>query len=116
MFRQCPTSELTEAHIQQMRDILAQPPSMGPCCEPMQPGKGLFWIENHTGDTAFVDITPNFYEVPPKQGDVPGCLCLQLDPGHYTAIIHALSGAQAPFDIDIEAGKISHLPLSYVGY
>jgi tetratricopeptide (TPR) repeat protein len=77
-----------ESDIQQMQAILAQPPSGGPCCEPLQPGKGAIWFENHIGETVFADVGPNYYEIPGKQGDVAGCLCPQLDPGHYTLILH----------------------------
>jgi len=101
-----------EAHIQQMRDILASRP---PCCEPLQPGKGAIWFENHVGETVQVDVGPNFYEVPPKVGDTPGCLCPQLDPGTYPAILKTGS-AEGRWDIIIEAGKIWPQPLSYEGY
>jgi tetratricopeptide (TPR) repeat protein len=101
-----------EAHIQQMRDALVSQP---PCCEPLQPGKGLIWFENWIGETVQVDVGPNFYEVPPKVGDTPGCLCPQLDPGTYPAVLKTGS-AEGRWDIIIEAGKTWHQPLSYEGY
>jgi tetratricopeptide (TPR) repeat protein len=105
-----------ESDIQQMRDILAsQPPPGGPCCQPPQPGKGLIWFENWIGETVQVDVGPNFYEVPPKVGDVAGCLCPQLDPGTYPAILKTGS-AEGRWDIVIVAGQTWHQPLSIEGY
>jgi len=100
-----------ESHIQQMRDILAsQQPAMGPCCQPLQPGKGAIWFESHLGETVFADVGPNYYEIPPKQGDVAGCLCPQLDPGHYTVIVHTGWGDDRG-DIDVIAGQTLLLPI-----
>lgn len=105
-----------EGDIQQMRDILAsQQPSMGPCCQSPQPGKGLVWFENWIGETVQVDIGPNFYEVPPKVGDVPGCLCPQLDPGRYPAVLKT-GGAEGRWEIEVVAGQVWHQPLSVQGY
>ena len=104
-----------EALIQQMRDILAQPPVGGPCCQPLQPGKGAIWFENHIGEIVQVDVGPNFYEVPPKQGDTPGCLCPQLDPGRYPAVLKT-GGAEGRWEIEIVAGQTWHQPLSIEGY
>jgi len=101
-----------ESDIQLMRDILASRP---PCCEPLQPGKGAIWIENWIGETSYVDIGPNFYEVPPKVGDTPGCLCPQLDPGHYI-FIGKTGTHEGRFEIDIVAGQTLHFPISYAGY
>jgi tetratricopeptide (TPR) repeat protein len=102
-----------ENDIQQMRDILAsQAPVGGPCCQPLQPGKGAIWFENHVGETVQADVGPNFYEIPPKQGDVAGCLCPQLDPGHYTAVIRT-GTHEGRGDIDIVAGQILPWPLYY---
>jgi tetratricopeptide (TPR) repeat protein len=105
-----------ESDIQQMRDILASPPPVtAPCCQPLQAGKGAIWFENHVGESVQADVGPNFYEVPPKQGDVAGCLCPQMDPGHYTAVIRTGSH-EGRFEIDIVAGQTLHFPLSYEGY
>jgi tetratricopeptide (TPR) repeat protein len=101
-----------ESDIQQMRAILAQPPSTGPCCEPLQPGKGAIWFVNYIAETVRADIGPNFYEIPPKQGDVDGCLCPQLDPGHYMAIVQTDRG-ELRVEIDIVAGQTLSFPLRY---
>jgi tetratricopeptide (TPR) repeat protein len=99
-----------ESDIQQMRALLAQPPSTGPCCEPLQPGKGAVWFENHLGETVYTDIGPNYYEIPGKQGDVAGCACPQLDPGRHTIIVHTGWGDDR-VDIDIVAGQTLHVPI-----
>jgi tetratricopeptide (TPR) repeat protein len=104
-----------ESDIQQMRAILAQPPSTGPCCQPLQAGKGQIWFENHIGETVQVDVGPNFYEVPPKVGDTPGCLCPQLDPGRYPAVLKT-GGAEGRWDIEVVAGQTWTQPLSIAGY
>jgi hypothetical protein len=101
-----------ETDIQLMRDILAAQP---PCCEPLQPGKGRIWFENWIGEIVQVDVGPNFYEVPPKQGDVAGCLCPQLDPGVYPAVLKT-GGAEGRWDIEVVAGQTWHQPLSIEGY
>jgi tetratricopeptide (TPR) repeat protein len=101
-----------EAHIQQMRDILAFRP---PCCEPLQPGKGAIWFINYIGETVRVDMSPYYFEVPPKQGDVDGCLCPQLDPGHYITIV-ATGWGELRTEIDVVAGQTLQFPLSYEGY
>jgi hypothetical protein len=85
------------------------------CCQPLQPGKGAIWFENHVGEIVQVDVGPNFYEIPPKQGDAAGCLCPQLDPGHYTAVLRTATH-EGRFDIDIVAERILRFPISYAGY
>jgi tetratricopeptide (TPR) repeat protein len=104
-----------ESDIQQMQAMLAQPPAMGPCCEPLQPGKGAVWFINYVGEIVRADIGPNYYEVPAKQGDVDGCLCPQLDPGHYEAILKTNWG-ELRTEIDVVAGQTLQFPLSYEGY
>jgi hypothetical protein len=104
-----------ESDIQQMRAILAQPPSTGPCCQPLQAGKGQIWFINYVGEIVRADIGPNYYEIPPKQGDVDGCLCPQLDPGHYEAILKTGWG-ELRTEIDVVAGQTLQFPLSYEGY
>jgi tetratricopeptide (TPR) repeat protein len=101
-----------ETLIQQMQDILAQPPVGGPCCQPLQSGKGAIWFRNFIGETVRADVGPNFYEIPPKQGDVDGCLCPQLDPGHYMAIVQTDKG-ELRIEIDIVAGQTLQFPLRY---
>jgi len=101
-----------EADIQHMRDILAK----GPCCEPLQPGKGAIWFENWIGEIVLVDVGSNYYQVPPKQGDVPGCLCPQLDPGLYPAVLKTEWGVEGRWDIEVVAGQTWHQLLSIEGY
>ena len=101
-----------EAHIQQMRDIIGFRP---PCCEPLQPGKGAIWFINYVGETVRVDMSPYYFEVPPKQGDVDGCLCPQLDPGHYITIV-ATGWGELRTEVDVVAGQTLQFPLSYEGY
>ena len=100
-----------EADIQHMRDILAK----GPCCEPLQPGKGAIWFTNYIGEPLHVDMSPYVYEVPAKQGDVDGCLCPQLDPGHYTLVIQ-VGGGEGHWEVDIVAGQIWPFSLEYRDY
>jgi tetratricopeptide (TPR) repeat protein len=104
-----------ESDIQQMRAILDQPPATGPCCEPLQPGKGAIWFINYIGETVRMDMSPYYFEVPPKQGNVDGCLCPQLDPGHYVTIA-ATGRGELRTEIDIVAGQTLQFPLSYAGY
>jgi tetratricopeptide (TPR) repeat protein len=104
-----------ESDIQQMRAILDQPPATGPCCEPLQPGKGAIWFINYIGETVRVDMSPYYFEVPPKQGDVDGCLCPQLDPGHYLTVV-ATGWGELRTEIDVVAGQTLQFPLSYEGY
>jgi hypothetical protein len=104
-----------ESDIQQMRAILDQPPATGPCCEPLQPGKGAIWFINYIGETVRVDMSPYYFEVPPKQGDVDGCLCPQLDPGHYVTVV-ATGWGELRTEIDVVAGQTLQFPLSYEGY
>jgi hypothetical protein len=104
-----------ESDIQQMRAILAQPPSTGPCCQPLQAGKGQIWFINYIGETVRVDMSPYYFEIPPKQGDVDGCLCPQLDPGYYIAIA-ATGWGELRTEIDVVAGQTLQFPLSYEGY
>jgi hypothetical protein len=85
------------------------------CCQPLQPGKGAIWFENHVGEIIQVDVGPNFYEIPPKQGEVAGCLCPQLDQGHYTAVLRTATH-EGRFEFDIVAERILRFPISYAGY
>jgi tetratricopeptide (TPR) repeat protein len=86
------------------------------CCrQPPEPGKGQIWFENHTGDIVHVDISPYYFEIPPKQGDVAGCLCPQLDPGHYS-FVGKTGTHEARFEVDIVAGRTLHHPIFYPGY
>jgi tetratricopeptide (TPR) repeat protein len=105
-----------EADMQMMREALANPPLIGPCCPAAQPGKGLLWVENFVGEPIQTDIGTNmgttFYEIPAKQGDVSGCFCLEMDPGHYVLIVKTFTHS-GNFEFDIAEGQITHFPLSY---
>jgi len=105
-----------EADIQLMKEMMAQQPPLGPCCPAAQPGKGLLWVENFVGEPLQTDIGTNmgttFYEIPAKQGDVSGCLCLEMDPGHYVLIVKTFTHA-GNFEFDIAEGQITHFPLRY---
>jgi hypothetical protein len=87
------------------------------CCrQPPEPGRGQIWFENHIGEILQVDISPYYFEVPPKQGDVAGCLCPQLDPGHYTLVVRTMSSEHLPEEIDIAPEAMYHRLYHYVGY
>ena len=105
-----------EADIQMMREAMADQPLIGPCCPVAQPGKGLLWVENFVGEPLQTDIGTNmgttFYEIPAKQGDVSGCLCLEMDPGHYVLIVKTFTHS-GNFEFDIAEGQITHFPLRY---
>ena len=87
------------------------PPSVA-CCPPAQPGQGLLWFDNGVGEIVQADVGPNYHEIPAKQGDVAGCLCLPLDPGHYTVILKTPTH-KGGFEIDIVAGGILRFPVGY---
>jgi serine/threonine protein kinase len=97
--------------------------ALGPCCEPLQPGKGMIWVENFIGGGPLaLDVGLNYYEIPPPTWEdggpgPPGCLCLQLDPGRYMAQSHQPGGsgrARQSFEFDIVAGQIWHWPIVIV--
>jgi tetratricopeptide (TPR) repeat protein len=102
-----------EADISAMR---AQMASIGPCCPSAESGKGLLWIENFVGEPLQVDFGTNLgtqaYEVPAKQGDVSGCLCLSSDAGHYILVVKTMTH-QGRWELDIAPGQITHFPLRY---
>jgi hypothetical protein len=71
----------------------------------------MIWFENHSGRLALVDLGPNYYEISRKEGDVPTCLCPQLDPGHYMGILNVTNRGYLRLEIDIVAGQIWHWPI-----
>jgi hypothetical protein len=85
---------------------------VGVCCPPLTPGKGLFWFDNHVGQEIQLDFGTNLYKIAAKQNDVPGCLCLELDPGHHQFILSGFGIVTKHQDIDIVEGEILHWPLS----
>ena len=87
-------------------------PAVGVCCPPLKPGKGLFWFDNHVGEEIQLDFGTNLYKIAAKQNDVPGCLCLELDPGHHQFILSGFGIVTKHQDIDIVEGQILHWPLA----
>jgi hypothetical protein len=67
------------------------------------------------GEVVSADVGPNYHEIPAKQGDVAGCLCLPLDPGHYNVVLHT-GTHEGRFEVDIAAGRVLRFPVSYQGY
>ncbi len=89
-----------------------QKAEIGVCCPPLKSGKALFWFDNHIGAEIQLDFGPNLYKIAAKQNDVPGCLCLELDPGHHQFILRGPHIVPEHQDIDIEAGQIMRWPLT----
>jgi hypothetical protein len=89
-----------------------QQSEVGVCCPPLKPGKGLFWFDNHVGEEIQLDFGTSLYKIAAKQNDVPGCLCLELDPGHHQFILSGFGIVTKHQDIDIVAGEILHWPLA----
>lgn len=102
-----------ESDIKLMRDQMA---SVGPCCPTAGSGKGLLWIENFVGEPLLVDFGTNLgtqaYEVPAKQNDVSGCLCLSTDAGHYVLVVKTFTH-EGRWELDIVPGQVTHFPLRY---
>ncbi|MFZ2616312.1 MAG: hypothetical protein WA077_10000, partial [Anaerolineae bacterium] len=74
-----------------------QQPAVTPCPSYLhkpKPGMGLLLIENHLGEPLHIDQanTPNKWDLPAKQGDIPGRLLLDLSPGDYDFIDNTASG------------------------
>jgi hypothetical protein len=79
----------------------------------------LLWFDNHVGEVVRVDVGKDhdtaYYEIPAKQGDVAGCLCLSLDAGRWTVILKTFSH-EGVFYVDIVAGQTVRFPISYVDH
>jgi hypothetical protein len=56
-----------------------------------------------------------YYEIPAKEGDVAGCLCLALEAGRWTVIVKTFTH-EGRFEVDVEAGRIVHFPLAYADH
>jgi hypothetical protein len=67
------------------------------------------------GEIVQADVGPSYYEIPAKQGEVAGCLCIPLAAGHYTVILKTQTHA-GNFEIDIAADRILRFPLGYVDH
>ncbi len=81
-------------------------------------GTGGLWFENFMGDAAHYDITgpeTTTVAVPPKQGETSGCAFVQLKAGTYHIQGKTDWGGQVDFDIEVEAGMISQIPILVEG-
>jgi hypothetical protein len=54
----------------------------------------------------------SYHEIPAKEGDQAGCLCLALEPGRWTVMLKTYTHA-GTFEVDIEAGGIIRFPVGY---
>lgn len=89
-----------------------------PCCKSLAAGTGGLWFENFMGDAAHYDITgpeTTTVAVPPKQGETSGCAFVQLKAGTYHIQGKTDWGGQVDFDIEVEAGMISQIPILVEG-
>ncbi len=79
-----------------------------------KPGMGLLLIENHLGEPLHVDQanTPNKWDLPPKQGDTPARLLLDLAPGDHDFVDNT-SGGGGHIRVTITAGSAFVSPIWY---
>ena len=80
-------------------------PRLPACCTAADPGQGWLWFDNHAEEIVSADVGLDYYEIPAKQGDVPGCLCQPLDPGRYTVILHT-GTHEVRLEVDVAAGEV----------
>jgi formylglycine-generating enzyme required for sulfatase activity len=93
--------------------------ALGPCCEPLQPGKGMLWFENFAAFEGAAALGPERYPIGGRQYEAgeagpTGCLCLQVDPGsHEITVADRWSSPrwETKLWIDVVAGQIWHLPI-----
>jgi formylglycine-generating enzyme required for sulfatase activity len=91
----------------------------GPCCEPLQPGKGMLWFENFAAFEGAASLGSERYPIGKRQYEAgeagpTGCLCLQVDPGsHEITVADRWSSPrwETKLWIDVVAGQIWHLPI-----
>jgi hypothetical protein len=93
--------------------------ALGPCCEPLQPGKGMLWFENFAAFEGAASLGSERYPIGKRQYEAgeagpTGCLCLQVDPGsHEITVADRWSSPrwETKLWIDVVAGQIWHLPI-----
>lgn len=75
---------------------------------------GLLLIENHLGEPLHIDQvnSSNKWDLPPKQGDTPARLLLDLAPGNYTFVDNT-SGGGGRITVNITAGSAFVSPIWY---
>ncbi len=78
------------------------------------PGMGLLVIENHIGEPLHIDYigTTLKWDLPPKQGDVPSRLVLDLRPGKHTFVDNTPWG-HGRISVDITPGSAFISPIWY---
>ena len=73
-------------------------------------------MHNWVGEVVRLDIgkegNTSYHELPAKQGEEAGCLCLALDAGLWTVILKTFSH-EGTFEVPIEAGRIMQFPVGY---
>lgn len=77
-------------------------------------GMGLLLIENHLGEPLHIDniATGETWDLPPKQGDVPARLVLDLPPGPHTFVDNTPRG-HGRIGVTITAGSAFISPIWY---
>lgn len=81
-----------------------------------KPGMGLLLIENHIGEPLHIDRvgTTEKWDLPPKQGDTPSRLLLDLPPGFHEFLDHTPWG-YGHIGVTIRAGEAWVSPIWYNG-
>lgn len=79
------------------------------------PGMGLLLIENHLGEGLHIDwlATGQRYDIPSKQGDIPGRLTLDMPPGRHDLNDTTDRGGRGHIGITVEAGLAYISPIWY---
>lgn len=96
----------------------ARPAASGGACPPYlrkpKPGMGVVLIENHIGEPLHIDKanTTLKWDVPPKRGDTPGRVLLELPAGRNELILNTPNG-EGTLGLDIQAGVGILIPIVY---
>jgi serine protease Do len=91
----------------------------GGACPPYlhkpRPGMGLLVIENHLGEPLHIDRvgTTEKWDLPPKQGNEPSRLVLDLPPGTHEFIGNTGQGGQGHISVTIRPGSAFVSPIWY---
>ncbi|MCS6844435.1 MAG: trypsin-like peptidase domain-containing protein [Caldilineales bacterium] len=94
------------------------PATAGGACPPYlrkpKPGMGVVLIENHIGEPLHIDkaFTTLKWDVPPKRGDTPGRVLLELPAGRNELILNTPNG-EGTLGLDIQAGVGLLIPIVY---